>query len=193
MSKKTKSALLSGATAVPQAQRKPIRIGLRMATALDSTALWHLLVRYFDDLKLFYPPPVMNPTIAWGLSLVMKNQVIVAFDEDTGDLVGSVGLEVGHFPWSPDSAYLNGEWFYVAPERRAGGTADRLMKAAKDMAARNGMALRLDSIWGVAPELQDRYRKNHGFQYVGGNHVWFPPVAPGGDHDGEQHKGRTDD
>jgi len=188
---KKKAALLGSAAATPAADRKPIRIATRLATPLDVPALWHLLIRYFDDLKLFYPPPDMNPTIAWGLTMIMKNLVVVAEDLDTGALVGSIGMDVGTFPWNPEFHYLNGEWFYVAPERRGGGTADKLMKVAKDIAAKNGLPLRLDSIWGVAPELQDRYRKNHGFQYVGGNHVWFPP-APDRGNDGQQHQGRTD-
>lgn len=177
---KKKAAMLGG-TATPPNAPKPVSIGIGAATVLDSVALYHVLIRYFEDMAHFYPPPVRDPTMAWGLGIILKGGVVVAKDNDTGEIVGSVGLEVGHFPWAPSIGYLNGLWFYVAPERRKGGVASLLMKAAKDIATSNKMSLRLDSISGIEPELQDRYRKIHGFQYVGGNHVWFPePSEPAG-------------
>lgn len=176
MGKKTKAAL-KGTTAAPAPETTKPTIGIGAATVLDSVALYHVLVRYFEDMAHFYPPPVREPTMAWGMGIILKGGVIVAKDMATGEIVGSVGMEVGHFPWAPSIAYLNGLWFYVAPERRKGGVASMLMKAAKDVAINNKMSLRLDSISGIEPELQDRYRKIHGFQYVGGNHVWFPPAS----------------
>lgn len=157
---------------MPPKNKQPVQITLRPATARDATPLYNLLIRYFEELDLLYPPPLEMPTMAWGLTIVNAGGVIVA--EADGEFVGSVGLEIGTFPWNPNVRYMNGVWFYVSPERRKGGCAERLMKAAKEIAARNRMALRLDNIWGVEPELQDRYRQIHGFQYVGGNHVWFP-------------------
>lgn len=151
---------------------KKITIGLRAAVPRDATELYDVLLRYFDELKLFYPAPVPAPTMAWGLGIIVKGGVVVAVQDEK--IVGSIGMEIGHFPWAPSVGYLNGVWFYVAPERRGGDTANRLMKAAKDMARENKMGLRLDNVWGVEPRLQDRYREIHGFQYVGGNHVWFP-------------------
>lgn len=150
----------------------PRQITIRPAHVRDVSPLYDLLIRYFDDLALLYPGPVPGPTMAWGLTIIIKGGVVVA--EENGVLIGSVGLEIGQYPWAPSVSYLNGCWFYVAPEYRRGGTADRLMKAAKEIAAKNNMGLRLDSVWGVENELQDRYRARHGFRYVGGNHVWFP-------------------
>lgn len=168
---KKKAALMAGAGAAPVA---PPTIGIGAATVRDSVKLYEMLLRYFEDMQHFYPMPVEAPTFAWGLAIVMKGGVIVAKDMATGEIIGSVGLEVGQFPWAPTVNYLNGVWFYVAPERRKGGVANMLMKAAKDIATANKMRLRLDSISGIEPELQDRYRKAHGFRHVGGNHVWFP-------------------
>jgi hypothetical protein len=53
------------------------------------------------------------------------------------------------------------------------------MKAAKDIATRNKMMLRMDNVWGVSPKAQDRWRQQNGFTYVGGNNVWFPPKQAG--------------
>lgn len=176
---KKKAAMLGGTAPAPQP--KGTRIGTGAATVLDCVALYEVLIRYFEDMAHFYPPPVRDPTMAWGMGIILKGGVVIAKDLDSGEIVGTVGLEVGNFPWNPSIAYLNGVWFYVAPERRKGGVANMLMKAAKDIATSNKMSLRLDSISGIEPELQDRYRKIHGFQYVGGNHVWFPePSEPAG-------------
>lgn len=150
-------------------------ITIRQAVPRDATPLYDLLVRYFDGLSLLYPGPVPGPTMAWGLSVLVKGGVFVA--EESGELIGSVGLELGHFPWAPTVPYLNGVWFYVIAERRRGGTAAKLMQVAKDTARQNKCALRLDNVWGVEPERQDRYREINGFRYVGGNHVWFPGEA----------------
>lgn len=147
-------------------------ITIRGAVPRDCTPLYDLLVQYFDGLTLLYPGPVEAPTMAWGLSVIVKGGVFVA--EQDGKLIGSVGLEFGNFPWAPSERYLNGVWFYVTPERRQGGTATRLMNVAKDTARRNKCSLRLDNVWGVEPERQDRYREINGFRFVGGNHVWFP-------------------
>lgn len=173
---KRKAAMMAAAAPAPEAAKKPT-IGIGMANALDSTALYHVLLRYFEDMAHFYPKPVMEPTFAWGLAIILKGGVVVAKDMETGEIVGSVGLEVGHFPWAPSIGYLNGLWFYVAPERRKGGVANMLMKAAKDIAIKMGLSLRLDSISGIEPELQDRYRRANGFKHVGGNHVWFPEIS----------------
>jgi GNAT superfamily N-acetyltransferase len=173
MAKKKRTDLMGASAPAPATVKAPT-IGIGAATAKDCVALYHVLIRYFEDMAHFYPPPVENPTLAWGLGIIMKGGVVIAKDMETGEIVGSVGVEVGHFPWAPSIAYLNGLWFYVAPERRKGGVANMLMKAAKDIAILNKMSLRLDSISGIEPELQDRYRKIHGFKYVGGNHVWFP-------------------
>lgn len=157
----------------PVEPAKKLAITTRKAFPADVVALYRVLVRYFEELSFAYPAPVEGPTIAWGLAVIIKNGVIVA--EADGEIVGSVGLEVGNFPWAPMEKYLNGVWFYVAPERRKGGTAEKLMVDAKGAAEAMGLALRLDNIFGIEPKLQDVWRERHGFKYVGGNHVWFPP------------------
>lgn len=159
----------------PEPVRPKRNITLRTATPRDCSPLYDVLIRYFEELKLVYPPPVEAPTMAWGLSIIARGGVVVAVEDD--EIIGSVGVEVGQFPWNPATTYLNGVWFYVVPERRAGGTANKLMEAAKNLARKNKMGLRLDNVWGMAPERQDRYREMNGFIYVGGNHVWFPEAA----------------
>lgn len=158
--------------AAPKKKTEQVNITLRQATAHDATPLYDLLIRYFDELKLFYPAPIEAPTMAWGLTIVVNSGVTLAMEGDK--IIGSIGLELGRFPWNPTVQYLNGVWFYVAPERRKGRTAERLIAAAKAVGQKNNMAVRLDNIWGIEPELQDRYRQQHGFKYAGGNHVWFP-------------------
>jgi GNAT superfamily N-acetyltransferase len=178
MAKPRKTPTKTGKTVIEAGQPGPqpkvkLEIQTRLATVLDVVALLGLLYHYFDDLKFAYPQIDPADAIEWGLSLIKQNLVIVALADNR--LIGSIGMERGTFPWNKRFSYLNGVWFYVSPERRAGGTAGKLMQIAKDMAAANKLALRLDNIWGIEPELQDRFRQQHGFTYVGGNHVWFPP------------------
>lgn len=155
---------------------KQSHIKIRMARPLDASPLYRVLIRYFDELPMPYPAPDEAVAMAWGLGLIIRGGVVVA--EEGGKIIGTVGLEQGVLPWC-NVPYLNGVWFYVAPERRSGGTADHLMKAAKNIAAQNKLSLRLDNVWGVKPEAQDRWRRKNGFTYVGGNNVWFPPKQEG--------------
>lgn len=151
-----------------------VNIKIRPANVTDCNAVLVLLARYFEELKLAYPPMDPWDALEWGTGVIRKGGCVVA--EVDSQLVGSIGLEIGGFPWATKYRYLNSCWFYVAPERRKGSVATRLVTAAKDIAIANNMALRIDNVFGIEPELQDRYREMLGFQYVGGNHVWFPPA-----------------
>lgn len=156
---------------------KKVDFRLRAATVRDATALYDMLLAYFA-LNPKMPAPLPNPTMAWGLGVIMRDGCVIA--EIDGKIVGSLGVERGNFPWNPGVPYLNMVWLYVIPERRGGGTANRLLKAAKDIAANNGIMVRVDNIWGIDAVAQDRWREIHGFQYVGGNYVWHPPPPEGG-------------
>lgn len=153
--------------------QRPGEIIVRAATVLDATPLYRIINRYLEENPMGYPPPVPNSAMAWGLALVMKGGVVVA--EQDRRLIASVAVEVGNFAWNPGAKYLNGVWIYVAPEHRSGGVGNRLIKAAKDIAKSNNLPLRLDNIFGIEPEVQDRWREMHGFRYLGGNHGWWPP------------------
>jgi len=158
------------------AGHKPRNIGIRPARPLDATPLYKLLAKYFEEAPVGYPPIDEKVAMAWGLSVVIKGGVTVAIEDNR--IIGTVGLEMGTLPWC-NAPYLNAVWLYVVPERRAGGTPDKLVQVAKDIAAKNKMPLRLDNIWGLRPEAQDRWRRRHGFTYVGGNNVWFPAKQGG--------------
>jgi hypothetical protein len=150
-------------------------ITLRAATPRDVIALYVLLKGYFEELRLAYPAAEEAPTIAWGLNVILRQGVIVA--EEGGQIIGSVGMEVDSFPWAPLSKHLNALWFYVRPDRRVTDASDKLLRAAQAAAITNNMMLRMDNVWGMRPEAQDRYRRIKGFTYVGGNHVFFPPKS----------------
>lgn len=148
------------------------QIGIRPARPLDATPLYKLLAKYFEEAPVGYPPINEAVAMAWGLSIVIRGGVVVAIEDKR--IIGTIGLEQGTLPWC-NAPYLNAVWLYVVPERRTGGTSDKLVQTAKDIAAKNGWPLRLDNIWGLRPEAQDRWRRKNGFTYVGGNNVWFPP------------------
>lgn len=165
------------AAAQEAAKPAPRRISLRMARASDTTPLYRMLMGYFAEFMAFYPPPEEMPTIIWGLTVIQTGAVVLAVEQtDQGEvLIGVMGLERGNHPWAPSRQYFNTVWFYVIPERRKGGTANHLVKAAKDIAAANQIPLRMDYVWGLEPQKQDRYREIMGFSYAGGNYLWVPP------------------
>ncbi len=155
-------------------KKKQVEIKLRMARARDIIVLLDMLTVYFD-LNPSMPKPESEMTmIAWGLGVINRNGCIVAVNQDD-DIIGTIAFEIGNWPWAPKTSYMNMVWFYVVEERRAGGTANQLIKAIRDIAVRSNMMLRIDNMWGFEPEKQDRYREINGFTYMGGNHVWFPP------------------
>lgn len=121
---------------------------------------------------MFYPSPVEADTMAWGLGIINKGGVIVA--ECEGKIVGSVGIELGFYPWNLQSKYLNGVWLWVIPEFRNGSTGVRLLKAAKDVADKNGLAIRLDEIWKYRSFLMGKLKERMGFHHVGGNFIYIP-------------------
>lgn len=164
--------------AAEAAKPEPRRIGLRMARGSDATPLYNMLMGYFAEFMAFYPPPEEMPTIAWGLTVIQTGAVVLAVEQtDDGEkLIGCMGLERGAHPWAPRAQYFNTVWFYVIPERRTGGTANHLVKAAKDIAEANQIPLRMDYVWGLEPSKQDRYREIMGFTYAGGNYLWVPPA-----------------
>ena len=145
------------------------KITLRMAKATDVIALYDLLKVYFE-LNSDYPRPVDIETIAWGLTIINAMGAVLAVNSK-GEIVGSLGVEQGAFPWNRGVPYLNMVWIYVKPERWRGVVANQLIQAAKDIAAARKMMLRMDNIWGVEADLQDRWRQQNGFKYMGGNHV----------------------
>lgn len=153
-------------------QKKPRVITLRGATARDCSRLYDCLIRYFEECSLFYPPPVEADTMAWGLGIINKGGCIVA--ECEGKIIGSVGIEVGFYPWNVSVKYLNGVWLWVAPEYRNGLTGVRLMKAAKEVADKNGLGIRLDEVWKYRTFLMGKMKERLGFHHVGGNYVYFP-------------------
>lgn len=151
---------------------KPRAIILRGATARDTTQIYDCLIRYFDECKLFYPPPVEADVISWGLGIVNKGGVIVA--ECEGKIIGSSGVEMGIVPWNHSAKYLNSVWLWVDPEFRNGSTGVRLIKATKDIADKNGLPLRLDEIWAYRPFLMGKLKERLGFHNLGGNWGYFP-------------------
>lgn len=152
--------------------KPPRQITLRGATAIDCTEIYRCLIRYFEECSMFYPEPVEADTMAWGLGVINKGGVIVA--ECEGKIIGSVGLELGIYPWNSKVNYLNGVWLWVLPEYRNGSTGVRLIKAAKEVADKNSLGLRLDEVWKYRSFLMGKLKERLGFHQVGGNWVYIP-------------------
>lgn len=157
---------------VDQTKPPPRVITIRAAGARDATPLYDCLFGYFDECSMFYPPPIEADLMAWGLGVVNKGGCILA--ECEGKIVGSLGLELGFYPWNHKVTFLNGVWLYVVPEFRNGSTGVRLIKAAKEIADKNSTGLRLDEVWKYRPFLMGKLKERLGFHHVGGNWVYLP-------------------
>lgn len=154
---------------------KPIPrvINMRLATSRDLTEIYDCLIQYFKDVAMPYPSPVEKDVIAWGLRVVEQDGVVVA--ECDGRIIGSVGLELGTFPWNHGARYLNAVWCFVLPDFRNGSTGVRLIEQAKRLADKNGLPLRMDEIWAYRSFLMGKLKERKGFTNVGSNWAYFPP------------------
>lgn len=161
------------AKARPQVPVTPQRvIALRTATGRDVSALYHCLIRYFDECKLYYPPPVESDVMLWGLVIIGQGRTVVA--ECDGKIIGSVGLELGTFPWNHAQHYLNSVWLFVEPEFRKGYTGIKLIRAAQQIAARSGLPLRMDEVWAYEIDRLATLKQRLGFHRIGGSFAWIP-------------------
>ena len=167
----TTQALSREAGAQNPARTKHL-IALRLARAGDIESLYDMLLAYFDAPGCPYPSPIETPAKEWVAEMCGTGTCVVA--ESDSRVIGSVALEVCGFRWNPDVSHLFGHWLYVKPAYRSGGTARRLLDAAKDISRLNHMNLIMGSIWGHEPELMNRMMRMAGFKLVGSAYLFVP-------------------
>lgn len=114
-------------------------------------------------------------------NIVSKGQCLLAMRGDK--IVGSIGLDYGHF-WDSTDDILMDTWFYIHPDHRAdinesgenGNHASKLLATAKELANRKGMPLVVNMISREDTARKLMWFRKHMQQY-GGTFVYIPRAA----------------
>jgi predicted N-acetyltransferase YhbS len=119
------------------------------------------------------PPPEMPYVVQYAMDLVQLGLVHVA--EIEGEVIGCVILNTRSWPWNRQALFLENEHFWVEKRFRKGGTAAKLIDAAKQTATAMKLPLRLCfTSDGHDADLKDRWMRMQGFKYQGGNFFFHP-------------------
>lgn len=146
----------------------PKQIKYRQATPYDTVNIAKLVMQGLEESGTDWPSIEEHRVVPWVTWMINQGWVVVA--DLSGRIVGSIALETFSFPWS-SQPFLRNSWFYVAPKFRAHGTAEQLIKLARDYARGKNMRLYCGIIDTTDAELKDRFHRISGFSYMGGNFI----------------------
>lgn len=162
----------------PNSEAAPIKkrsIVLRAANMDDVARILEGIDGYFQECALEgYPSVSVEDASSVLTDSVNHRQCIVA--ECDGAIAGSFGFRIVPWTWNFKKSFLLGDWLYVKPRFRAGGTGSRLIKVAIEIADLNGTAFMFTLHSKFEKEMIARVLTSHGFSHVGGNFVYFPKV-----------------
>lgn len=154
-------------------RRAPRYIALRVGDLRDIPGILDGIDGYFSECAVEGYPPVNIDDARKILSdSITKALCIVA--DCSGQIVGSFGFRVVPWMWNSKKSFLLGDWLYVRPEFRDGGTGTRLIMAACEIADLNRCAFIFTLHTKFEKDLIGRVLQQHGFVHVGGNFVYFP-------------------
>lgn len=111
---------------------------MRMAEPSDLEAIGKLLyLMHAEVAVLTVDEPKARETVT---AIVNSRQCLVSCD-DTGQIVGSLGLIYGEPFWYSSDRGLMDKWFYIHPDHRGGTHAQDLIVTAKKLARIAGIPL----------------------------------------------------
>lgn len=146
-------------------------ITVRPARYDDILDVEALLVQTRDEIDIAIPEHELPFALHDLLHQAEAGLLIVA--EDAGYICGVVALGIHHWPWNRQQGrFLTNHHFAVDPEYRKGGTAKKLIDAAKMIAKARNIPLRIDLMGGGDREAKDRFMQMMGGRYLGGQ-FWF--------------------
>lgn len=144
-------------------------MNIREATILDHTAIVKSIIKQIEGRVLNYPPA--NKAIAvWVTNVLVRGYVVVA--EFDGEIVGTIGMGMTHFPWNDEVWILNNEWLHVDEEYRHHGVASAIIEKVKEFANNKGIIVRFDVINDGKIDKIDRFLQIKGLRYMGGNFMY---------------------
>ncbi len=144
-----------------------MEIIIRRADYTEHSAIFKLLLKWFDELSIEGVPAECGYSVVWLADLIVRHHVIVATIDDK--IVGCLGLRSGFFPWNNECSCLFNDFLMTEVNSRGTGVADKLIKAAKQYADDNNYLFIVGHITGTDAKLKDKYLQLKGFQYGGGN------------------------
>lgn len=134
------------------------------------TCLRKALAEVRHDMPM--PEPDLPYAMQAMLDLIAQGLVHVTINTN-GHVVGLIALSINAWPWVAPSNraghYLTNIHFWVERPYRRGGTATKLLEAAKATAERLNLPLMIEmSSGGTEAAMKDRFVRRCGFEYVGG-------------------------
>ncbi len=144
-----------------------MEIIIRKAAYTDHSAIFTLLLKWFDELSIEGIPAECPYSVVWLADLMARHHVVVATIDNK--VVGCLGLRLGFIPWNNEVPALFNDFLMTDIDIREFGVADLLIRAAKDHADEAQLTLILGHFTGTNADLKDRYFKLKGFKYGGGN------------------------
>lgn len=144
-------------------------VTIRPATQDDAADLLDMLREMHAESPLVFPPINENKTMMRIVHCIASGLVLIAEDDATGDLAGSLAIEKGN-DWYADSLFFTDLWFFVRRGYRRGtGAAVKLVNAVKAVLDEHQpeAALRMGVFYGEDIERKDRFFEHHGFTKAG--------------------------
>jgi len=145
---------------------------VRRADLYDFSGICRLLSQWHEESPVNYPEWLEDDAINWIARTMTKGVVFIAIDDESGKIIGSIGLSGQHYPWNMSVWMLECEWLHVDPDHRKGRVAEKLLDSAKSFADDYNSSISVSSMQGLNAELKDRFISMCGLDYVGGTFVY---------------------
>lgn len=126
--------------------------------------------------EVCYDVPIPEPEMPYAMQAMLDaiaNGLVHVAVNAKNEVVGLIALAVHSWPWvspaNPAGRYLTNEYLWVERAYRRGGTAQRLLEAAKGVADTARLPLMIEmSSGGAEAPMKDRFVRSCGFHYIGG-------------------------
>lgn len=144
------------------------KIQVRRAYPKDIVNICKLLTTGWKEQTVEYAPIDDLRGYQWILGILEEGFVAVA--DLNGRIVGAACASPFRPPWS-QQWMLDMEFLYILPTFRVADVADQLLKAVEGFADKVELSLTFTIASGEKVHVKDRLMEQHGWQYVGGNHL----------------------
>lgn len=151
---------------------------VEVADPSQIAGIYQTMLKAHASARTPYPSPDQIYCMQACLDLMKEGFVGVALNYE-GAVVGAIMLDYGRWPWTdpknPKGFHLYNQHFWVEPEHRKFGTAEKLMDFAKAVARRKHLALRFEfSNMDLKADIRDRFARINGLGYTGGVFYFAP-------------------
>jgi len=153
----------------PAPKAEPIKLTIRPAIQFDASAILVMLYEMHEETPLMMSKINPNKTMSRIISCITNGYVLIAEDEETKELIGSVAIEA-HPDWWGDDKHFGDLWYYVRSKFRRNTRAPveliSSLKTAIDEVY-PGAVLRMGVFYGKDVDRKDKFFTKHGFTKAG--------------------------